>query len=75
MAGQYTEDLRGSPGQRGRLSITNLRIIWKLAADPSMNISIGYDTILLAEIKTIPTSKSEDKHRLILKTTKNGKKL
>ncbi|XP_051705403.1 BBSome complex member BBS5 isoform X3 [Oryctolagus cuniculus] len=40
------EDTKGNNGDRGRLLVTNLRIIWHSLALPRVNLSIGYNCIL-----------------------------
>jgi Bardet-Biedl syndrome 5 protein len=45
------EDTKGNNGDRGNLIISNLRVIWFGEENPSLNLSIGYDTIMFFEIK------------------------
>ena len=45
------EDTKGNNGARGSLLVTNLRIIWVCHANPKVNLSIGHNTILTANIR------------------------
>jgi Bardet-Biedl syndrome 5 protein len=40
------EDTKGNNGERGMLSITNLRMIWTCTRKPNLNLSIGYNCII-----------------------------
>ncbi|CAH1789030.1 unnamed protein product, partial [Owenia fusiformis] len=40
------EDTKGNNGDRGRLIITNLRILWHSISLPRVNLSIGYNCVL-----------------------------
>ncbi|EDV26742.1 Bardet-Biedl syndrome 5 protein-like protein [Trichoplax sp. H2] len=40
------EDTKGNNGERGRLLITNLRILWHSQAMPRVNLSVGYNCIV-----------------------------
>ncbi|XP_048201239.1 Bardet-Biedl syndrome 5 protein isoform X2 [Perognathus longimembris pacificus] len=46
------EDTKGNNGDRGRLLVTNLRIIWHSLALIRVNLSIGYNCILNITIRT-----------------------
>uniref|UniRef100_A0A8D1A0X2 Bardet-Biedl syndrome 5 n=1 Tax=Sus scrofa TaxID=9823 RepID=A0A8D1A0X2_PIG len=46
------EDTKGNNGDRGRLLVTNLRIIWHSLALPRVNLSIGYNCILNITTRT-----------------------
>ncbi|XP_066202762.1 Bardet-Biedl syndrome 5 protein isoform X2 [Saccopteryx leptura] len=46
------EDTKGNNGDRGRLSVTNLRILWHSLAFPRVNLSIGYNCILNITTRT-----------------------
>lgn len=45
------EDTKGNNGERGSLIVTNLRLIWVSHADSSVNLSIGLNTVLSANIR------------------------
>jgi len=49
---QGVEDTKGNNGERGSMSITNLRIIWVSARVKSCNISIGYNTLLSMSVRS-----------------------
>ncbi|XP_014941390.1 Bardet-Biedl syndrome 5 protein isoform X5 [Acinonyx jubatus] len=46
------EDTKGNNGDRGRLLVTNLRIIWHSLALPRVNLSIGYNCVLNITTRT-----------------------
>jgi Bardet-Biedl syndrome 5 protein len=45
------EDTKGNNGERGSLIVTNLRIIWVSHAKSSINLSVGMNTVMSANIK------------------------
>jgi len=47
------EDTKGNGGDKGRLVITNLRVMWHSLAMPRINLSIGYSCIITAATKTV----------------------
>ena len=46
------EDTKGNNGERGRLTITNLRLMWQSHTMPRVNLSVGYNCILNIATKT-----------------------
>jgi hypothetical protein len=46
------EDTKGNNGDKGSLSITNLRLIWRSQRSPRTNLSIGYNCVLSINVKT-----------------------
>lgn len=63
------EDAKGNAGFKGQMFVTNLRVLWQLSSDPSINLSIGWDTIVNTSIKTMPVGGGNSfKHLLALKT-------
>ena len=48
------EDSKGNPGSLGHFFITNLKVIWQMKSDPSINLVIGLDSIVLVDVKTMP---------------------
>lgn len=46
------EDTKGNNGEKGQLSVTNLRVIWCSHKDPRTNLSIGHNSILSTNIRT-----------------------
>jgi len=46
------EDTKGNNGDRGRLLVTNLRVIWHSHSMPRVNLSIGYNCVISITTKT-----------------------
>lgn len=46
------EDTKGNNGEKGALSVTNLRIIWCCHKDPRTNLSIGFNCVHSINIRT-----------------------
>ncbi|XP_023683812.1 BBSome complex member BBS5-like isoform X4 [Paramormyrops kingsleyae] len=46
------EDTKGNNGDRGRLLVTNLRIIWHSLALPRVNLSVGYNSVINITTRT-----------------------
>ncbi|XP_048756456.1 Bardet-Biedl syndrome 5 protein homolog [Ostrea edulis] len=46
------EDTKGNNGDRGRIIVTNLRIIWHSLALPRVNLSIGFNCVINISTKT-----------------------
>ncbi|ESO82176.1 hypothetical protein LOTGIDRAFT_207456 [Lottia gigantea] len=46
------EDTKGNNGDRGRLVVTNLRLIWHSLALPRVNLSIGFNCVINISTKT-----------------------
>ncbi|KAH9642570.1 hypothetical protein HF086_011163 [Spodoptera exigua] len=47
------EDTKGNSGTKGRMVVTNLRIIWHSLASPRINLSIGLNCILTTNTKVV----------------------
>ncbi|XP_047496183.1 Bardet-Biedl syndrome 5 protein homolog isoform X1 [Penaeus chinensis] len=47
------EDTKGNSGDRGRLIITNLRLIWHSHSMPRVSLSVGYNCIINITTKTV----------------------
>ncbi|CAH0402545.1 unnamed protein product [Chilo suppressalis] len=47
------EDSKGNSGIKGRMVVTNLRIIWHSLASPRINLSIGLNCILSTSTKVV----------------------
>lgn len=45
------EDTKGNNGERGSLVVTNLRILWISHSNQRINLSVGLNTIISANIK------------------------
>ncbi|XP_033103226.1 Bardet-Biedl syndrome 5 protein homolog [Anneissia japonica] len=46
------EDTKGNNGERGRLFVTNLRIVWHSTTMPRVNLSIGFTCVLNVTVRT-----------------------
>ena len=46
------EDTKGNNGDKGSLSITNLRLIWICHRNSRINLSIGYNAVVSINIRT-----------------------
>ncbi|XP_041478439.1 Bardet-Biedl syndrome 5 protein homolog [Lytechinus variegatus] len=46
------EDTKGNNGDRGRLLVTNLRVIWHSTSLPRVNLSVGLNCILSITVRT-----------------------
>ncbi|XP_050419171.1 Bardet-Biedl syndrome 5 protein homolog isoform X1 [Patella vulgata] len=46
------EDTKGNNGDRGRLVVTNLRVIWHSLSVPRVNLSIGFNCVINISTKT-----------------------
>lgn len=42
----HVEDTKGNNGEKGMLTVTNLRLIWHCTRDPKINLSIGLNCVL-----------------------------
>ncbi|XP_026475570.1 Bardet-Biedl syndrome 5 protein homolog [Ctenocephalides felis] len=47
------EDSKGNSGDKGRLLITNIILMWHSHATPRVNLTIGYNCIINMSIKTV----------------------
>ncbi|XP_016837513.1 Bardet-Biedl syndrome 5 protein homolog [Nasonia vitripennis] len=52
---EMVEDTKGNAGDRGRLLITNLRLMWHSISYPRINLSIGFNTFVTVTTKIINT--------------------
>jgi len=50
---ESVEDTKGNSGDRGRIMITNLRIIWQSQTTAKVNLSIGFNCVLNISTKTV----------------------
>lgn len=46
------EDTKGNNGEKGALSVTNLRLIWVCRKTPKTNLSIGFNCVVSITIRT-----------------------
>uniref|UniRef100_A0A6M2DCI0 Putative bardet-biedl syndrome 5 n=1 Tax=Xenopsylla cheopis TaxID=163159 RepID=A0A6M2DCI0_XENCH len=47
------EDTKGNSGDKGRLLITNIRLMWHSYATPRINLTVGYNCIINISVKTV----------------------
>mmetsp|Transcript_7758 Transcript_7758/g.12410 ORF Transcript_7758/g.12410 Transcript_7758/m.12410 type:complete len:343 (+) Transcript_7758:83-1111(+) len=66
------EDTKGNNGERGELSITNLRILWTAQRNKRTNLSIGYNTIVSLNIRTANSRLRGNTQALYVMTKFNG---
>ncbi|PAA59398.1 hypothetical protein BOX15_Mlig027626g2 [Macrostomum lignano] len=65
------EDTKGNNGDRGRLAITNLRLIWHSHTMPRINLSIGYNCVISIAVKQT-SSKLKGNVEALFVLTKSG---
>lgn len=66
------EDTKGNGGDRGRLVVTNLRIIWHSHSMIRVNLSIGYNCIVNISTKTVNSKLRGMTEALYMLTKVNG---
>ncbi|CAG9766845.1 unnamed protein product [Ceutorhynchus assimilis] len=66
------EDTKGNAGDRGRLIITNLRLLWHSMTSPRVNLSIGFNTIVSINTKIVNSKVKGTTQALHLLTISNG---
>ena len=66
------EDTKGNNGDRGELSITNLRIVWWSHRQRKTNLSIGYNCIISLNIKIANSRLRGNTQALYVLTKFNG---
>ncbi|KFW86864.1 Bardet-Biedl syndrome 5 protein, partial [Manacus vitellinus] len=49
---ESVEDTKGNNGDRGKLLVTNLRIIWRSLSLPRVNLSVGYNCVINITTRT-----------------------
>lgn len=60
------EDTKGNNGQRGMLTITNLRLIWVSRRRKTTNLSVGYGCVISINIKTAKSRLRGEAHALFV---------
>ncbi|XP_037093681.1 Bardet-Biedl syndrome 5 protein homolog [Pollicipes pollicipes] len=65
------EDTKGNSGDRGRMLVTNLRIIWHSHAMPRVSLSVGYNCVLNITVKQV-NSKLRGMTEALYILTKSG---
>ncbi|KAF4108743.1 Bardet-Biedl syndrome 5 protein homolog isoform X1 [Onychostoma macrolepis] len=66
------EDTKGNNGDRGRLLVTNLRIIWHSLALPRVNLSVGYNCIINITTRTANSKLRGQTEALYILTKSNN---
>jgi hypothetical protein len=66
------EDTKGNNGEKGHLSVTNLRVIWCSHKDPRTNLSIGHNCILSTNIRTASSKLRGNSQALYVMTKFNN---
>ncbi|XP_034069360.1 Bardet-Biedl syndrome 5 protein homolog [Gymnodraco acuticeps] len=66
------EDTKGNNGDRGRLLVTNLRIIWHSLALPRVNLSVGYNSIINITTRTANSKLRGQTEALYILTKSNN---
>eukprot|EP00056_Hartaetosiga_gracilis_P004112 m.71571 g.71571 ORF g.71571 m.71571 type:complete len:132 (+) comp11708_c0_seq5:66-461(+) len=67
------EDTKGNNGVKGRLIVTNLRLIWQCDPKPSVNLSIGYGTISKIFVKMVKSKLHGGNTKALVLTCKTKK--
>ncbi|KAI4873053.1 hypothetical protein NFI96_025477 [Prochilodus magdalenae] len=66
------EDTKGNNGDRGRLLVTNLRIIWHSIALPRVNLSVGYNSVINITTRTANSKLRGQTEALYILTKSNN---
>jgi len=66
------EDTKGNNGEKGSLSITNLRLIWICHRNAKINLSIGYSAIISLNIRTADSRLRGNTQALFVMTKYNN---
>ncbi|GAB6030767.1 Bardet-Biedl syndrome 5 protein [Chamberlinius hualienensis] len=66
------EDTKGNGGDKGRLLVTNLRIIWCSLNKARVNLSIGYNCIISISTRTVNSKLRGISEALYILTKSNG---
>lgn len=69
---QSVEDTKGNKGDRGELTITNMRLLWQSYQNPKINLSIGYGCFVNAKIKQATSRLRGTTQALFLMTKFSG---
>lgn len=68
------EDTKGNLGERGRLIITNIRILWSCIPNSRINLSIGFNCIITISIRKVKAKFSGSVQALNILTISNKSK-
>ncbi|KAK4872487.1 hypothetical protein RN001_014516 [Aquatica leii] len=66
------EDTKGNGGDRGKLIVTNLRILWHSIPTPRINLSIGYNCITTINTKIVNSKLRGTTQALFIMTMSSG---
>ncbi|KAK5640079.1 hypothetical protein RI129_010890 [Pyrocoelia pectoralis] len=66
------EDTKGNGGDRGKLIITNLRILWHSVTNPRINLSIGYNSMTTINTKIVNSKLRGTTQALYMMTVCHG---
>jgi len=66
------EDTKGNKGDRGELTITNMRMLWQSYRNPKINLSIGYGCFVNVKIKKATSRLRGTTQALFLMTKFSG---
>ncbi|KAF5272752.1 hypothetical protein FQA39_LY07779 [Lamprigera yunnana] len=66
------EDTKGNSGDRGKLIVTNLRILWHSTQTPRINLSVGYNCITAVNTKVVNSKLKGTTQALYIMTRSNG---
>ena len=66
------EDTKGNCGEEGKLTVTNLRVIWQSKVKPRINLSVGLGCISSITNRTIHTKLRGKHEALYIMTKVNG---
>ncbi|KAJ3623189.1 hypothetical protein MTP99_019432 [Tenebrio molitor] len=66
------EDTKGNGGDRGRLIVTNIRVLWHSVASPRVNLSIGFNCVVTISTKVVNSKLRGTTQALHILTTSNG---
>ncbi|KAF5292903.1 hypothetical protein FQR65_LT11155 [Abscondita terminalis] len=66
------EDTKGNGGDRGKLIITNLRVLWHSVPTPRINLSIGYNCITTINTKIVNSKLRGTTQALYIMTISSG---
>jgi Bardet-Biedl syndrome 5 protein len=68
------EDVKGNPGEQGRLSLTNFRILWRSNTKRKVNLSMGIGTISKIAVQTTQTRLNGTNHALSILASSSSTK-
>ncbi|EFA11133.1 Bardet-Biedl syndrome 5 protein homolog [Tribolium castaneum] len=66
------EDTKGNGGDRGRLIVTNIRVLWHSVTSPRVNLSIGFNCVVTINTKVVNSKLRGTTQALHILTSSNG---